>query len=343
MQGENNIDCGPSGGDPVDSLWRTRDKMHSPSEPSVTSLARVDCDGPTARPLADALAEAHEDAAVAAFERPDGSWSVEAHFAQAPDEAGLRDLVRSVAGAAAAQALVIETVAARDWVAASLAGLKPVAAGRFLVHGAHDRARVPAHRVGIEIEAALAFGTGHHGTTRGCLLALDGWIKRIGARLAPSRRASRASLPRKRGRGKRCRILDIGTGTGVLAIAAAKALRVGVVASDIDARAVATARTNARANGVGPLVEIVHAGGLAARRLRARGPYDLVLANILLPPLKRLAVPIAQVLAPGAHVILSGLLAGQAPAAIAAYRAQGLALVARIPLDEWVTLVLDRQ
>jgi ribosomal protein L11 methyltransferase len=196
--------------------------MHSPSEPSVTSLARVDCDGPTAARLADALAEACEDAAVAAFEHPNGSWSVEAHFAQAPDEAGLRDLVRSVAGAAIAQALVIETVAARDWVAASLAGLKPVAAGRFLVHGSHDRVHVPAHRIGIEIEAALAFGTGHHGTTRGCLLALDAWLKR--QRLAPSRRAPisdlpeigglmcasrasptcvRVSLPRKRGRGRK--------------------------------------------------------------------------------------------------------------------------------------------
>ena len=316
--------------------------MHSPSEPSVTSLARVDCDGPTARPLADALAEAHEDAAVAAFERPDGSWSVEAHFAQAPDEAGLRDLVRSVAGAAAAQALVIETVAARDWVAASLAGLKPVAAGRFLVHGAHDRARVPAHRIGIEIEAALAFGTGHQGRRGGVCWRWIRWYQALRGRLATPPGVLRTPFPPLAGRAK-SRILDVGTGTGVLAIAAAKALRVGVVASDIDRGAVAVARANARANGVGPLVEIVHAGGLAARRLRARGPYDLVLANILLPPLKRLAVPIAQVLAPGARVILSGLLAGQAPAAIAAYRAQGLALVARIPLDEWVTLVLHRQ
>src|SRR5579883_918430 len=219
-------------------------------------------------------------------------------------------------------------------------------------------ARVPAHRVGIEIEAALAFGTGHHGTTRGCLLALDGWIK--GRRVRPDPRravgwAKRsaptpeftwarrcAPLPTLRREREEWRILDIGTGTGVLAIAAAKALHVGVVASDIDRSAVAVARANARANGVGPLVEVVHAKGLAARALRARGPYDLVLANILLAPLKRLAAPIAQVLAPGARVILSGLLAAQAPAAIAAYRAQGLALVARSPLDEWVTLVLRR-
>src|SRR5262249_43257249 len=153
-----------------------------------------------------------------------------AHFAREPDEAALRALVGAVAGEAAAHALVLETVAARDWVAASLAGLKPVVAGRFLVHGAHDRAHVSAHRIGIEIEAALAFGTGHHGTTRGCLLALNAWLKRH-PRLAPSltpgsalsRRPGQA-LPRKRRR-ERARVLDIGTGTGVLAIAAAKALR----------------------------------------------------------------------------------------------------------------------
>jgi len=298
--------------------------MPSHPESSVTVVARLACDGATARRLADALAETFDagDAAVAAFERPDGGWSFEAHFGAPPDESALRALVGTIAGDAAAHALVLETVAARDWVAASLAGLKPVAAGRFLVHGAHDRARVPPHRIGIEIEAALAFGTGHHGTTRGCLLALDGWLKR---------------------RHARAKILDIGTGTGVLAIAAAKALRTPVTASDIDARAVAVARANARANAAGALVEVVHAGGLTARRLRERGPFDLVLANILLPPLRRLAAPIARMLAPGGHVILSGLLASQAPAAIAAYRMQGLELEASIPLDEWITLVLARR
>ncbi len=309
--------------------------MPSPPDLSTSHAARLRCDAPTARRVADALAEACEEAAVATFEGADGRWSVEAHFAQAPDAGWLRDLVGTVAGAAAARDLVIETVAPCDWVAASLAGLKPVAAGRFLVHGAHDRAHVPAHRIGIEIEAALAFGTGHHGTTRGCLLALEGWLKRERVRHAPS-----PTLPGKRGK---ARVLDVGTGTGVLAIAAAKAMRARVMASDIDARAVAVARENARANAAGALVEVVHAAGLAARRLRERGPYNLVLANILLAPLKRLAAPIAQALAPDGCVILSGLLAAQAPAATAAYRTQGLALAARIPLGEWVTLVLARR
>src|SRR3954469_25860053 len=302
-------------------------------EQSVTTLARLACDAATARNLADALTATFEsgEAVVAAFEDAGGGWSVEVHFAQRPDAEAVRDVVATIAGLSAAHALVFETVAARDWVAASLAGLKPVSAGRFLVHGAHDRARVPSHRVGIEVEAALAFGTGHHGTTRGCLLALDALHKR-GLRSARPRRG-RPGRPAPR-------ILDIGTGTGVLAIAAAKALRARVLASDIDRRAVDVACANARLNRVSALVEIVHAGGLSAGRLRARAPFDLVLANILLPPLKRLAAPIAHVLAPGAHVVLSGLLASQAPAALAAYAAQGLALAARIPLDEWVTLVL---
>jgi ribosomal protein L11 methyltransferase len=308
-----------------------------PEDPaqSITTVARLGCDAATARRLADALTESFEsgEAVVAAFEDAAGGWNVEVHFARPPDAAALRDVVATIAGPSAAHALGFETVAARDWVAASLAGLKPVSAGRFLVHGAHDRARVPAHRVGIEVEAALAFGTGHHGTTRGCLLALDALLKR-GLRPARPRRG-RPARPA-------ARILDIGTGTGVLAIAAAKALRGRVLASDIDRRAVDVARANARLNGVGALVEVVHAGGLSARRLGERAPFDLVFANILLPPLKRLAAPIAHVLAPGAHVVLSGLLAAQAPAALAAYGAQGLRLAACIPLDEWVTLVLTR-
>jgi ribosomal protein L11 methyltransferase len=157
-----------------------------------------------------------------------------------------------------------------------LADLKPVTAGRFTVHGAHDRPHVTANRISIEIEAALAFGTGHHGTTRGCLLALDRIVKRASPR----------------------RVLDVGTGTGVLAIAAAKALRVPVLASDIDPEAVRIAHENARLNGIAPLVQCLHAAGLAAPPFRTRAPFDLVFANILLAPLKRLAGPMRPLLAP---------------------------------------------
>ena len=283
-----------------------------------TAVARLRCNEATARRLADSLSE-HSDlseAAVAAFEGTDGSWNLEVHFETAPDEAAVRRLIGAAGGAAAD--VTFETIAARDWVAASLADLKPVTAGRFTVHGAHDRPHVTANRIGIEIEAALAFGTGHHGTTRGCLLALDGIVKR--------------SVPR--------RVLDIGTGTGVLAIAAAKALHVPVLASDIDPDAVRIARENARLNGVAPLVQCLHAAGLGAPRFGTRAPFDLVLANILLAPLRRLAGPMRPLLAPGAQVVLSGLLAAQEQAALAAYRPHGLTLVRRIPLGEWVTLVL---
>ena len=148
----------------------------------------------------------------AAFEGDDGQWQLAIHFREAAGRSGGARLVALAAGDAAARALTFEPVAAADWVAQSLAGLPPVRAGRFIVHGAHDRARVPPNAIGIEIEAALAFGTGHHGTTRGCLLALDDLAKRGRAR----------------------RVLDLGTGSGVLAIAAAKVLRTRVLATDID-------------------------------------------------------------------------------------------------------------
>ncbi len=145
-----------------------------------TILATVETDGRTAQRLADGLTEALDpgETAIAAFEAADRAWTVEIYFEHAPDEAAVRRLVADLAGDAAGQALAFSPVAARDWVAASLDGLPPVRAGRFFVHGAHHRARVPANRIGIEIEAALAFGTGHHGTTRGCLLALDAIAKK---------------------------------------------------------------------------------------------------------------------------------------------------------------------
>ena len=305
---------------------------------SESHLARIATDAATAGRLADAFTD-WLGAAVAAFEREGGGWTVEIHFESAPDENKIRDLVHAIGGDGTVTALSFETVAARDWVAASLAGLKPVSAGRFVVHGAHDRATIAPHRLGIEIEAALAFGTGHHGTTRGCLIALDQILKAMSrARPAPT-----LTLPRVRGREKKkYRILDVGTGTGVLAIAAAKALHHRVLASDIDARAVAVATENARINHVAPFIDVLHVPGLAARHVRERAPYDLVFANILLAPLRLLATPMARLLAPRARIILSGLMATQANAALAAYRTQNLGLERRIVLDGWATLVLRR-
>jgi ribosomal protein L11 methyltransferase len=270
--------------------------------------------------LADRLADDFEAASVAAFENVEGNWSVELHAAGPLDEAVVRHLVRAAAGEAAVDALTFGDIAEHDWVASSLAGLKPVSAGRFLVHGSHDRAQARHAHIAIEIEAALAFGTGHHGTTRGCLLAFD--------------RLIRARHPR--------RILDIGTGTGVLAIAAAKALRRRVMTTDIDKVAVLVARDNARLNHVHSLFEAITARGVGAHALKRHAPYDLVFANILLTPLKLMAAPMTRLIAAHGRVVLSGLLPEHANAALAAYRAQGLVLERKQILDGWATLTLRR-
>jgi ribosomal protein L11 methyltransferase len=291
-----------------------------PITPSTHRASFAVGDEQAAKRVVDVLTEIffEDQAAFAAFERPDGRWDVTVHFAEAPDQAMLRELVAGAAGENIAKAIVFDTVEARDWVKASLEDLIPVPAGRFVVHGQHDRARVPANKLGIEIEAALAFGTGHHGTTRGCLLLLDHVLK--------------AYQPR--------RVLDLGTGTGVLAIAAAKALHGAVLASDIDPPSVAVARDNARLNETGPLVTTIRATGFSAPQFAKAGPFDLVLANILANPLRQLAGPMARHLAPSAFVILSGLLTHQAPSVIAAYRARGLVPLRHLRIDGWSSLLL---
>jgi ribosomal protein L11 methyltransferase len=260
------------------------------------------------------------EAAVAAFERPDGRWDVTVHFADTPDQALLREFVTNAASSEIADTLTFDTVEARDWVKASLEDLVPVPAGRFVVHGAHDRQHVAVNKLAIEIEAALAFGTGHHGTTRGCLLLLDHVLK--------------AHQPR--------RVLDLGTGTGVLGIAAAKALKIGVLASDIDPPSVKVAQENARLNETGHLVQVIRATGFSAPSFAQRGPFDLVLANILANPLRQLATPMARHLAPSALVILSGLLTHQAAGVVAAYRARGMVPQKHLRIEGWSSLLLRK-
>ena len=320
--------------------------MNSPiADHAATSVALLDTDEQAARRLADIFAESLTANAVAVslVDSGDGRWRVAIHFRDAADESAARALAATAAGDATAAALRFERVTATDWVRQSLAGLPPVEAGRFVVHGAHDRAKIPQNRIGIEIEAALAFGTGHHGTTRGCLLALDRICKRMKARKAPGQRASKDAGPGpRRGhlRMTNYRILDVGTGSGVLAIAAARVWRRPVLAIDIDDNAVRAARANARLNRAGGLVDVRKANGAGARSVRERAPYDLVFANILLRPLQRLAAPLTRLTAPGARIVLSGLLPAQANAAIAAYHR--LTLERRIVCDGWTTLILRR-
>ena len=247
--------------------------MSSTLTPATHRASFAVGDEGSAKRVVDLLTEIlfEDQAAFAAFERPDGRWDVTVHFAEAPDQALVRELVGNAAGEKIAENIAFDTVEAKDWVKASLEDLVPVPAGRFVVHGQHDRDRVAPNKLGIEIEAALAFGTGHHGTTRGCLLLLDHVLK--------------AHRPR--------RVLDLGTGTGVLAIAAAKALQEPVLASDIDAPSVQVARENARLNETGHLVQAIRAIDSRRRNLH-RPDRSTWCWPISGNPLRQLASPMAR-------------------------------------------------
>ncbi len=271
--------------------------------------------------VAQALGEALErlepaPTGVGVFEIEDdsGRWEVGGYFEAPPNIAGLAVLA-AVHGAAE---FAVSRVEERDWVAQVRRELHPVHAGRFTVYGAHDAHAVGLERVGLKIEAAMAFGTGHHATTQGCLLLIDR-LARAGVR------------PR--------RVADIGCGTGVLAMAAARVWRVPCVATDIDPVAAATARENVRANRLGPWIVTGCAVGFRHPALR-RAPVDLVCANILAGPLKRLAPGFARHLAPGGHAVLSGLLRGQAAGVEAVFRGHGMRCVDRVRLGDWVSLLL---
>ena len=273
---------------------------------------------------ATALGEALEaispaPVALAVLEVEDGSglWEVGAYYAGRPDELAL-DLLAAAHGA---RPFAVARLDDRDWVAQVRRELHPVRAGRFVVHGAHDADALPGNPIALMIEAAMAFGTGHHGTTRGCLTALD-------------------RLARQGGRVRR--VLDLGTGTGVLAMGAAALWRGGLraVATDIDPVAVRTAAANLRANRLGPWVRTLRADGCRAPGVRAGAPYDLVFANILARPLKRLAPDVARITAPGGIAVLSGLLDAQAPGVEAVWRGHGFRPAFRLRDSGWTTLVL---
>jgi ribosomal protein L11 methyltransferase len=273
---------------------------------------------------AEALGEALEaldpaPTGIGVFEIEDGSgrWEVGGYFAERPDEAGLALL----AAAHGARPFAVSRLDDRDWVAQVRRELSPVAAGRFVVHGGHDAHRVPPQKIGLRIEAAMAFGTGHHGTTQGCLLLLDRIAKRGEAAT---------------------RVADIGCGTGVLAMAAARLWRARCIATDIDAVAVRTARENAAANGLSPWILTAQAAGLRSGLLRRAAPHHLVFANILAQPLKRLAPDIAHQLAPRGIAILSGLLTPQAAGVAAVYAGHRLVVEERVEIAGWTSVALRR-
>jgi ribosomal protein L11 methyltransferase len=245
---------------------------------------------------------------------------VDAYFESGEPDEIAKAIQDRLGGDAFGALLAVAHLPETDWIAAGLQSLTPVPAGRFLLHGSHDRGRLPAGRVAIEIDAGQAFGTGHHGTTAGCLSVLDTLLK-----------ARRYANP-----------LDLGTGSGVLAIALAKVLRTSVLATDIDPIAVSVAAANAALNRTGHLVRCVQADGLSHPTVRSRAPFDLVVANILAPPLVRLAPALSRVLAPGGDLVLSGLLRHQRERVVAAYSGHGIYLQRARIFDNWAVLHLRR-
>ena len=273
---------------------------------------------------AEALGEALEEldpapTGVGVFEVEDGKgiWEVGGYFLDAPDDIDLALL----SAAFGAGPFVVSEVPDQDWVAKVRRELPPVEAGRFFVYGSHDAALLPEGRVGLLIDAAMAFGTGHHGTTLGCLRAYDRLLN-------DARRFDN--------------VLDLGCGTAVLAMAAARMGAASVLASDIDPVAVEVALANVKANGLEGRVGCVESIGFDSPVVQAGAPFDLIFANILKGPLIELAPDIAAHLASGGLAILSGLLIEQAEEIVEVYQAQGFDLQSREDLGEWSALTLCR-
>jgi len=275
-----------------------------PRTEAEAAAAALDAD-PATEALTYSILEEDEDHDV---------WRIDAF----PTTADERAAIEAVLARFAALRVAVEVLADADWLAMSLSGLPPVRAGRFFVYGAHDRGLAPPNAVNLRIEAGAAFGTGHHGTTVGCLAAYD--------RLLKQRRFER--------------VLDVGCGTGVLAIAAARTGSPVAIGTDIDGPSVRIANENAGLNAA--RARFVHASGLNAAAVRDRGPYDLVFANILAPPLVALAQDIRGALKPGGMAILSGLLRTQERRVLAAYVSRGFRLERRLHRDAWATLTLRR-
>jgi len=257
--------------------------------------------------------------AVSAFETAPEEWRVEAYRQSrlsSPELGAQLALAAAAAGGTLAE-FGEESLPARDWLAENQLSFPPLRVGRFFVYGSHYDGKVPAGAIGIAVDAATAFGTGEHPSTRGCLLALERLARRQGFH----------------------RLLDIGTGTGILSIAAAKLLHRPVLAGDIDRRAICVARRNAVRNGVTGMVQYRAAQGYRDRLIR-KSRYDLVLSNILARPLAVMAADLAHRLAPGGRAVLSGLLRRQEPIVLAPHRGCGIVLDYRLVIDGWSTLVM---
>ncbi|UWR02206.1 50S ribosomal protein L11 methyltransferase [Ruegeria conchae] len=288
--------------------------------PTFTALTTL-----TGRVAAEGLGEAMErlnpePTGVGVFEVEDGSglWEIGGYFTEAPDETALAVL----AAAFEAKPFVVSELPETDWVAHVRRELAPVEAGRFFVYGSHDADKLPDGRIPLLIEAAMAFGTGHHGTTLGCLKALDFLLDEGFAAT---------------------KVADIGCGTAVLAMAAARVWDGDIIASDIDEVAVDVAEANLRANGMAGAVKCVEAAGFDHPDLNEHAPYDLIFANILKGPLVALSPEISANLRVGGHAILSGILNEQADDVLTVYIQNGFNQVRRSEIGEWTTLILSKR
>lgn len=256
---------------------------------------------------------------VGVFELEDGSglWEVGAYFSEKPDDISLALL----AAVFQAEEFKISELPQIDWVSKVQRSLKPVVAGRFFVYGSHDSDKVPPDCEPLLIEASMAFGTGHHGTTKGCLLALEQLIK-VGF--------------------KAKNVIDVGCGTAVLAMAAARIFSANVIASDIDSVAHSVAKMNIIANGLDQNIQCFEASGFAHEQIKTKNPFDLIFANILLAPLLALATDISKYSLSGGYVVLSGILSEQAELVVKKYTGVGFSLSNQIEIGEWVTIIFRK-
>ncbi|SDG32957.1 [LSU ribosomal protein L11P]-lysine N-methyltransferase [Limimonas halophila] len=277
-----------------------------------------------AQPAFETILEGMGGAIVSGAPDDQGHVPLTVYFGEAPGTDQLADAIAAAAEAAGVPmpAHSVEPLPDVDWLARSYESLPPIRAGRFLVYGEHNADAVrPAGSIAFRVEANQAFGTGHHESTRGCLLAIE--------------RLHKAGLRPKRA-------LDMGTGTGLLALAAARLWRCPVVAADNDAVSVRIARENAALNRCSKHITAIHSNGYEAPGVRRNAPYDLVLSNILAEPLGDMAGDLARHLAPGGYAVLAGILDRQAQRVFLRHRAHGLILHGRIRIDGWTTLILRK-
>ena len=270
--------------------------------------------------LGDALERlTPEPIGVGVFELEDGSglWEVGAYFSEKPDDISLALL----AAVFQAEEFKISELPQIDWVSKVQRSLKPVVAGRFFVYGSHDSDKVPPDCEPLLIEASMAFGTGHHGTTKGCLLALEQLIT---------------------DGFKAKNVIDVGCGTAVLAMAAARIFSANVIASDIDSVAHSVAKMNILANGLDRNIQCFEASGFAHEQIKTKNPFDLIFANILLAPLLAIATDISKHSLSGGYVVLSGILSEQAELVVNKYTGVGFSLSNQIEIGEWVTIIFRK-